>query len=240
MNDPMNNHDLVDRAVAELVDAPVEEGPSKMLLTRTVEALKKNSARERPGIAGRIRRISWMYKIAAAVLIGLCGVAAVLVINRVGGGSLAAADVARRLREARTLSCNWSMEMPINGKPVTMKMMFKEPGKLRMEVPGAAVTILDTSKNKLLVLNPLIKTAFALNIGDANAGPENEATEIFDWIEKIKNTTGQQAQSIGSREIDGVEAKGFVLSEQGMEYTVWADAKSGTPLRMEIPVDLGS
>src|SRR5207247_2600922 len=80
--------------------------------------------------------------------------------------------------------------------------------------------ILDTSKNKLLVLNPLIKTAFALNIGDANTGPENEATEIFDWIEKIKNTTGQQAHSIGSRDIDGVEAKGFVLSEQGMEYTV--------------------
>ena len=118
MNDPMNNHDLVDVAVAELIDAPVEEGPSKMLVARTIDALKKNSVQERPGIAGRISRMGWMTRIAAALLIGLCGVAVVLVINGVGGGSVAAADVARRLREARTLSCNFSMEMPTSNRPM--------------------------------------------------------------------------------------------------------------------------
>jgi outer membrane lipoprotein-sorting protein len=240
MNDPINNHDLVDRAVAELIDAPVEEGPSQALVARTIAALKENSVQERPGVVGRIRRMGWMYKIAAAVFIGLCGVAVVLVMNRVGGGTVAAADVARKLREARTLSCNWTMEMPLGGKPVSMKMMFKEGGKLRVEVPGMAVTILDMPRSKLLVLNPMIKTAFALDIGDANSGPENQATEIFDWIEKIKNTTGRLAQSVGTRQIDGVEAKGFLLSEQGMDYTVWADAKTGTPLRIEIPIDMGN
>jgi outer membrane lipoprotein-sorting protein len=121
-----------------------------------------------------------------------------------------------------------------------MKMSFKDPGKLRVELPGAALTILDTSKGKLLVLNPMIKTAFALDVGDTKVGPENQATEIFDWIEKIKNTTGQQAQQVGGREINGVEAKGFLLNEQGMAYTLWADAKSGMPLRIEIPLDLGT
>src|SRR5882672_269621 len=132
MNDPMNNHDLVDRAVAELIDAPVEEGPSESLVANTLEALKSR-LKPAPQVSSRIARIGWMYKVAAVLLIGLVGVAVVLVINRVGGGSIAAADVAKRLRESRTLSCNWSMEMPINGRPVNMKMFFKEPGKLRVE-----------------------------------------------------------------------------------------------------------
>ena len=49
MNDPMNHHDLVDRAVAELLEAPVEEGPSEMLVARTLDALKKKQS---PGEAG--------------------------------------------------------------------------------------------------------------------------------------------------------------------------------------------
>jgi len=239
MNDPNNNHDLLDRAVAELMEAPVEEGPSAMAVARTMNALKSRLKPAPQGVL-KISRASWMYRIAAVILIGACGVAGVLVFNHVGGGgSVAASEVARRLREARTLSCNWSMELP-TGKTVTMKMIFKDPGKLRVEVPGAALTILDTSKGKLLVLNPMIKTAFALDVGEAKAGPENQATEMFDWIEKVKNTTGQQAQQVGGREINGVEAKGFLLNEQGMAYTVWADAKTGMPLRIEIPLDLGT
>ena len=240
MNDPMNHHDLVDRAVAEIVDAPIEQGPSKALVARTLEALKDEPEEERPAVAGRIRRINWPARIAATFIIGLCGVGVVLMFNHVGGGgSVVASEVARRLREARTLSCNWSMDVPNNGRPVTMKMLLKEQGKLRIE-GGGAVTILDTSKNKLLVLNPMIKTAFAREIGELNPGPENQATEIFDWIEKIKNTTGQNAQSIGTRQIDGREARGFMLSEQGMDYTVWADARDGMPLRIEIPLELGN
>jgi outer membrane lipoprotein-sorting protein len=132
------------------------------------------------------------------------------------------------------------MEVPNGGKPVAMKMTFMEPGRLRVEVPGMAVTILDSSKNKLLVLNPMMKTAIAVDLGEMKAGPANQATDIIEWIEKIKNTTGKQAQNLGSREIVGVEAKGFLMTEQGMEYAVWADAKSGTPLRIEIPIDMGN
>jgi outer membrane lipoprotein-sorting protein len=237
----MNHHDLVDRAVAEIVDAPIEEGPSKALVARTLAALADDAEEEKPAVAGAIRRFNWPARIAAAFIVGLCGVGFVLLLNHVGsGGSVAASEVARRLREARTLSCNWSMDVPANGKavPVTMKMLFKEQGKLRIEGAGA-VTILDISKNKLLVLNPMIKTAFARDISELKIGPENQATEIFDWIEKIKNTTGQQAQSIGTRQINGKEARGFMLNEQGMAYTVWADARDGMPLRIEIPIDLG-
>jgi len=129
------------------------------------------------------------------------------------------------------------MEMP-NGKAVSMKMMFLEPGKLRLQAPGAA-TIVDQSKNKLLVLNPLIRTAIAVDLGEMKNGSANQATEMIEWMEKMKNTTGEQAQSIGMRNIDGIEAKGFMLAEQGMDYTVWADAKTGTPLRIEIPIDMG-
>jgi outer membrane lipoprotein-sorting protein len=234
----MNNHDLVDRAVAEMVDTPLEDGPSQMLVARTVEALKSR-LKPAPQIALRVSRVRWMYRIAAAIVIGLCGVAIVLVINRVGGGTVAVADVARKLRESRTLSCNFSMEIPSHGKPVTMKMMFMEPGKMRVQGPGAA-TIVDLSKNKLLVLNPMIRTAITVDLGDASGGPANQATEMIDWVEKIKNTTGAQAQSVGGRLIDGVDARGFLLSEQGMQYTVWADARTGTPLRIEIPIDMGS
>ena len=245
MNEPMNHHDLVDRAVAEMVDAPIEEGPGDALVARTLKALADETEEDNPAVAGVIRpvkrTINWPARIAAALIIGLCGVGFVLLLNHVGsGGSVVASEVARRLRESRTLTCNWSMDVPANGRliPVSMKMLFKEQGKMRIEGAGA-VTILDTSKNKLLVLNPMIKTAFARDIRELNAGPENQATEIFDWIEKIKKTTAQQAQSIGTRQIDGKEALGFMLNEQGMAYTVWADARYGTPLRIEIPIDLG-
>jgi outer membrane lipoprotein-sorting protein len=241
MNDPMNNHDLVDQAVAELVDAPIEEGPSQSLVGRTLDALSREAAEEKPAVAGRIHRINWTARIAAVFIIGLAGVGVVLMLTHVGGGgSVSASEVARRLREARTMSCNWSMDLPGNGRttPVTMRMFFKEQGKLRIEAPGA-VTTLDTSKNKLLVLNTMIKTAFARDLREFNTGPENPVTEIFDWVEKIKNTTGQQAQSIGTKQIDGKEAWGFMLNEQGMAYTVWADAYNGMPLRIEIPIDLG-
>lgn len=242
MNEPMNHHDLVDRAVAEMVDAPIEEGPGRALVARTLEALADESDEEKAPVAGRIRSVNWTYRIAAALIIGLCGVGFVLLLNHVGsGGSVAASEVARRLREARTLSCNWSMDVPVNGKavPVRMKMLFKEQGKLRIEGAGA-VTVLDTSKSKLLVLNPMIKTAFARDLHELKPGPENQATEIFDWIEKIKSTTGRQAQSIGTRQVDGKEARGFMLNEQGMAYTVWADARDGMPLRIEIPIDFGN
>jgi len=236
MNDPNNHDDLLDRAVAELIDAPVEDGPSQMLVARTLEELKGRLT-PAPQNTLRIARPMWMYRIAAVILIGLLGVVALMVLNR--GGSVAAAEVAKKLRESRTLSCNWSMEMP-NGKSMSMKMMFLEPGKLRVEAPGAAATIVDLSKNKLMVLNPLIHTAIAVDLGEMKNGASNQATDMIEWVEKIKNTTGQQAQSIGTRDIDGVAAKGFMLSEQGMDYTVWADPRTGTPLRIEIPIDMGS
>jgi len=235
MNDPNNNHDLLEAAVAEMVEAPVEEGPSSLLVKQTLEAMQ-GRLKPAPQSSLKMPRVSWMYRIAAVILVGTMGIVGVMIFNRCG--SVAAAEVAKKLRDSRTLSCNWSMEMP-NGKAVSMKMMFLEPGKLRVEAPGAA-TIVDLSKNKLVVLNPMIRTAISVDLGEMKNGANNQATEMIEWVEKIKNTTGQQAQSVGSRDIDGIEAKGFMLAEQGMDYTVWADARTGTPLRIEIPIDMGS
>ena len=241
MSEPMNNHDLVDQAVAQILESPLPQGPSAMVIERTVQALNNAEQTTRQRILIRLLERRWIYKVAAVLVIGIFGVALMMLVKGVGGGSVAFGEVAKKLRQTRTLSCRWTMDMPAIGKPVSMKMIFMEPGRLRVEAPGAVVTILDSSKDKMLVLNPVLKMATEIDIASGK-GPyvADQAGEMIEWVEKIRNVREQDPQRIGSKTIDGREAQGFLLKEKGEEYTVWADAKSGLPLRIEIPLDLPS
>ena len=69
-----------------------------------------------------------------------------------------------------------------------------------------------------------MQTAVAVDSGSPGTAPPNQCAGYGGLDREDQEYHWPAVQNIGTRNIDGVDAKGYLLSEQGMEYTVWADA----------------
>ena len=52
--------------------------------------------------------------------------------------------------------------------------------------------------------------------------------------------TGEKAERLGKKEIDGREAVGFRVNANGMDMTLWADPETARPIRIEVGMDMGA
>ena len=50
--------------------------------------------------------------------------------------------------------------------------------------------------------------------------------------------TGDKAESLGNKEIDGRQAVGFRIHANEMDMTLWADPETAWPIRIEIVMDM--
>ena len=121
--------DPVARATDALRRAPVPDGPPPETVARTLAALRE--AAQGPVIIPRPRRrlMFTILKTAAAVLAAAASVAYFAVFPPAAARS-EFTEVARKLRDAQTLSLRHTQTMTIAGKPETMtsRLLYKVPG----------------------------------------------------------------------------------------------------------------
>ena len=171
-------------------------------------------------------------KIAAAAVI----IVAVLIsLNQIIGSTPAFADIVRPLLTARTAT--YKMTVNIEGEPdQTVEGMFMEPSRMRQVMPGGVIQIFDMPQGQVMTLMPAVKKAMIIEIENM---PKNEQGRINmfhairNLIQKAQENEDESIEFIGERKINGVNAIGYHVGERNMGMTIWADAKTLLPIRIE-------
>ncbi|MBA7669707.1 hypothetical protein ES703_77840 [subsurface metagenome] len=171
-------------------------------------------------------------KIAAAAVI----IIAVLIgIHQLGGSTPAFADIVQPLLSARTTTCKITIN--IKGEPPqTRDCMFMEPGRMRQVMPSGVIRISDKRQGQRMNLYPTEKKAIIYemtNIPEDKQRQTNWFQQIRECIRQAQETEDESVKFIGKQKIDGVNAIGYHVEERNMDMTVWADAETLLPIRIE-------
>jgi hypothetical protein len=174
-----------------------------------------------------VTRIAAAAVIIIAVLVGL---------NQIIGSTPAFADIVRPLLTARTAT--FKMTVNIEGEPAqSFEGMFMGPSRMRHVVPLGNIQIFDWTQRQSITLIPTLKKAMIIEMENI---PENQDQnrlnmfqEIRRRIRKAQENENESVEFIGERKIDGVNAIGYRVEDLGMGMTVWADAKTLMPIRIE-------
>jgi outer membrane lipoprotein-sorting protein len=233
VHDPNENEldDLLQRSVNAMRDAAIPDGPPQDLMART-SAVLKGAAREPTSfnLLQRIKAMKTINKIAASLLLacGLAALAAVLFHN----GSPAWADVVKAVAEAKSLSYTITTKPAGDLPPFTVKFLTTADGRQRAEGPHGMLHIVDARAGKMLMLNTQQRTAILADFKGNREG-------IADPIDAFRKMRDKDAKDLGEREIEGRKVKGFVTTAAGPELTVWADASTGMPVRIDMKLHAG-
>jgi len=188
-------------------------------------------------------------KIAASAVLA-AGIVAAIIIFAAGGGSIIAmADV---LEQLQTKCYEFEMSLRVeNNASRSLKGMVLEPGKMRLEQRIGHRTytnIFDTNTGESLLLSDgPTKTALR---GDIKKAKQADVLGFFILpnrsIESLWGLKAGNETPLGKKDIDGKSAVGFRVNNKfrvkiNNKYedliqtiTVWADAKTGHPLKVEV------
>ena len=223
--------DLLDRALATMRNQPVfSDFPAERVL-RNISA--SCTPRQQQTFDPRNNKtIKAFFKVAAAVFLTLALLAVFL--GRKDGAGVVFADVAHQIAEAQTMSFDLQSHAP-GAAPTPVKAMFRQSGHYRFEHDGV-ISIRDTAAGVLLILSDKEKTAYPMHIkGDGSTTAPSSAQN--DWFAMLKRISNAPGKPMGEEKIDGVKARGFEVIDRGQywqRFLVWADARSGAPLRVEV------
>ncbi|MHC4659139.1 MAG: LolA family protein [Planctomycetota bacterium] len=166
----------------------------------------------------------------AAVII----VAVVIGINEFIGPSVAFADVVRPFLTANTATFKVTIEVQ-GGPTQTGDGMFKEPGRMRQSSPEGVTTVVDLQLRKVVVRMPAQKRAIVhelINVQE-DPGQFNMFEEIRRRILEAQENEDECVEFLGENEIEGRAAIGYHVQKAGIDITIWADAETKIPIRME-------
>jgi outer membrane lipoprotein-sorting protein len=228
-----NPDDLLNRSLNALRNAPIADGPSSKVLADTLAALRSAPDTSPTLKLKRFTNMKFITRFAASILL-VCGIAALFFFSL--HPSIALADVVKKVREAKTISFTTRTEFQGMKDQGPTKVLVDNAGHMRLEQPTGIIVTLDTSKGKSLMIEPKTKTAMVMNF-DNPAHPAPGVPDT-DPLAELKALQEKSSKSLGEKEIDGRKVKGFVAREGSNDVTIWADAKSGDPVRAEIQMPL--
>jgi outer membrane lipoprotein-sorting protein len=221
-----------------------------------VKSTKSGPEVPRPGpVMWRIIMKSRITKLAAAAVI----IIAVLIgINQLGGSvDLATptfADVVRPILTAETGTFKMSIDVVAAGldwidckdEPLqTIEVMFAGPGRTRWDVPTGEVLVANMQYGKVMILMPAKQEAAVMQVGPPGVIPRhnrfNKLFELRRLIEYALETEDESVEFLGQRETDGAAALGYRITgpQHHGDITVWADAESKVPIRIEQSMAIG-
>ena len=245
---PEPDDDLLEAMIRRGVgseDAQFDAAAWKHRYCREVEFIESNSTNT--VAEGHRRQRSWRSIMAkgsnkivasAAIVVGI--VVAAAIYATCGGSTVAMAAFLEQLQT----KC-YEFEMGVrteDGASTSVKGVVLEPGKMRLEQRGGLGTItsvIDNDAQQSLILLKRFKTACRFD------GKEAKEIGILGFltlprrsIEGLWSLEAGDETSLGRKDIDGKSAEGFRVTQRDEEYsraiTVWADAKTGHPLEVEI------
>lgn len=218
------------QSTARLVpDVPTEWADGVSRETRPKEQFPgRRRVRRRFAIMFERRVVRWSVVAAAA--------AVVLAIGLWPSGSgrgrsngVAWADVVETISRFRPYSCTYTWEH--EGQPPRVYELMRLTLSRRREVfPNGEVRIFDLSQtpNVTLSLSPGTKRAERCVL--LGTGVQQDP----DFLQILGTMRDGTAENLGTEEVEGRLARGFHLPAEVNEFTVWADAETGLPIRIEL------
>ncbi|MBN1491020.1 MAG: hypothetical protein JXA69_13975, partial [Phycisphaerae bacterium] len=218
------------QSTARLVpDVPTEWADGVSRETRPKEQFPgRRRVRRRFAIMFERRVVRWSVVAAAA--------AVVLAIGLWPSGSgrgrsngVAWADVVETISRFRPYSCTYTWEH--EGQPPRVYELMRLTLSRRREVfPNGEVRIFDLSQtpNVMLSLSPGTKRAERCVL--LGTGVQQDP----DFLQILGTMRDGTAEDLGTEKVQGRLAHGFHLPAEVNEFTVWADAETGLPIRIEL------
>jgi hypothetical protein len=226
------DHDVdptLDRAVVALRNQPVPEGPPQSLLAKTLISLREKQPRVLASSRNSLRN-PWRFPFRplalAAGLLFAIGAIAIVALVLLSSTSVAFADVARKVRNSRTLT--FTADTPLG----SVKVFAIEGRQLRMETGDRSV-VFDAHANTGLLLDR--RTRYAVVIDNPNVlfRHRNNDADFVRAIQALKNLGNKPERELGERTWSGKTLRGFVATQDDITFTVWADPRTGDPARIE-------
>jgi hypothetical protein len=211
----------------------VPEGPSEETAGRILSALQAAGAVSRARLSAKRNTTRWLARIAAAALLaaGLFYALEPPLLQP----ALAFGEVAQKLRDARTLTYDMTLEIPGAKEPVLLHLHYKDPGFFRAEAASGQVFVTHMKVGISLVLDPKTKTAVLMTGTDCDP-PAASAAQMVGRLRRLIENGGVP---VGQKQIGTVQAQGFRAEERGQQLIVWADPKTKQILLVENTVRVG-
>ncbi len=191
----------------------------------------ERAARPRPAV-GRILMTSTITKLAAAAVVVIALLLGLQSLNPLGT-SLTFAQVIQPLLNARTVAVDTIVGEDEAGP--TFHDLVKGSRIRRTVSNGEDVVIIDLDSGRMLTLDPKNKGAAYVDIqGPLVEGTQGYVGLVREIVTRLNARSDLPVKQLGRRTIDGREAVGLEVSETNTQLTIWADAKTAQPVRIEV------
>lgn len=220
--------DRLARAIDAVRNESMAEGPSAEAIEHTIELIGARQRDAKLTWTGSYVDFSRQRGLIAAGALAAALLLIVFVINN-SRPTLALAQVIEKIRSSQSTSFRveqyWGEPRRQTGSTLTR---ISRPDKSRTDwdtPQGKATSIINGSR--MLMLNAARKTALVGEI--PRGGIRSEASAL----DELKSLVERDARTLGEKDLDGVRAKGFEAIIKDRKFTLWANVKTGEPVRIE-------
>jgi outer membrane lipoprotein-sorting protein len=198
--------------------------PSPAATTRALDRVRQRliqAAEPKP-----IWRRPMLWRRLAAV--GSCAAAVALLVYWFHAAPVTAmagfADVQAALQKTRSVTCRQKTET--NGKvEQVIRITILGDELARSDEPNGTYSIADARNHRNIVIDPKKKEATLFQ------GTNLPVGKLYDRIKNLPNQAG--ARPLPAKKLNGKDALGFVVSLEGHDLAVWADAGTKLPVLVE-------
>ena len=226
--------DRLARAEAAWQAENAPAGPSDDLVARTRASLRDADDRVKQSrLPWRSPMIAVFKFTLAASIVSMTAALAYLAGMPRAEATTTFVEAAKKLQDARTISYRVSVRLPGQEKPAIAREYYKDPGLIRTEsdAPQEAVTIIDLTRGKVLMLDPKTKLAFLQDWKVPDPLQKRSQNQAAEMTKYLRSLAMKQGKPVGKRKVGDVETEGFRVDEpEGLSWTLWVDADKKFPL----------
>ncbi len=222
-NDPISPENLGAKIKGLRLDDRQSYAFHDELYDRAVETYAKG--REKRKALFQWKNKARKFALATSILIVMG--AAVWTLMSVPGAlaSVSLGAVLKEIRKVRPVTYNANVREG-DSAPYKMHWMVSASGRARWITPDGAITIVDPVQGEIIMLTPANKTFRTITYQT-----DKQRHDPLEQIRKLQETDGGFA---GTEQLDGQLTNVFQIKQQDRTITIWADAQTNLPIRVEI------
>ncbi len=208
--------------------ADLDERVLNNMMETLDELEKKESAAIEPNIwrsimKSRVAKLTATAVVIMAVTFGM--------FELLGTSSIAWADVVKPLLNARTAILDIIIGPDGSQTVIHDEMMGSRIRRTVSNVIGTDI-IIDLDQQKMLMLDHDKKTAVTIELAGLD-GVENYLQKLQNLVVRLQENPDFSIENQGLQEIEGIEYIVFVAHGDNQTITIWADAETALPVRIE-------
>jgi hypothetical protein len=207
----------------------------RRILADALEDLEKRRANQGTGPQPGVWRIvmrSKMTKLAAAAVIVVAVLLGFHFIGSPLGSGVTFAQVIQPILNANTAILDIIIGTEDPNTPVIHDMVVGSRIRRTMSNIEGNVSIIDLESGRILNLTEAKKEAVYIDLKGLPSMP-NYMDQLRNALAQLQDSPHFVVEELGTREIDGRKAVGFLAKHPRSEITIWADAKTGLPIRID-------